>query len=64
MNERIQQLLKESTYDVLGVKQIDQKQFAELLISECGKIADSSREGMVFPSVLMKEHFGVKNDRR
>jgi hypothetical protein len=60
MNNRIEELLKQSTYDVLGVKQIDQKQFAKLLISECGKIADSSREGMTFPSVLMKQHFGVE----
>jgi len=35
MNERIQQLLKESTYDVLGVKQIDQEKFAELIVREC-----------------------------
>jgi hypothetical protein len=60
MNNRIEELLKQSTYDVLGVKQVDQKQFAQLLILECGKIADSSREGMTFPSVLLKQHFEVE----
>ena len=35
MNNRIEELLKQSTYDVLGVKQVDQKQFAELIVQEC-----------------------------
>ena len=38
MNDRIKELLKESTYDVLGVKQVDQKKFAELIVRECASI--------------------------
>ena len=34
--------------------------FAELIVQECGSIADNSREGPVFPSVLMKKHFGIQ----
>jgi len=39
VNERIQELLDKATYDVLGVKQVDQKQFAELIIRECVNVA-------------------------
>ena len=35
MNERIQQMLDKATYEILGVKQVDQKQFAELIVREC-----------------------------
>lgn len=36
------------------------QKFAELIVRECGKIADNSRMQSAFPSVLMNEHFGVK----
>jgi hypothetical protein len=35
MNENIQKLLKESTYNILGVPQVDQKKFAQLIVREC-----------------------------
>ncbi len=35
MNELIQDLAKKSTDDILGVKMLDQKKFAELIIQEC-----------------------------
>jgi hypothetical protein len=38
MNIQIQKLLDQATYNVLGVKQIDQKQFAELIVKECAGI--------------------------
>jgi hypothetical protein len=38
MNEKIKELLDESTYDVLGVKQVDQQKFAELIIEECASL--------------------------
>lgn len=34
MNEIIEKCLKESTYSILGVPQVDQKKFAELLEKE------------------------------
>jgi len=39
---------------------VDLEKFAELIVKECGAIADNSRGQSAFPSVLMREHFGVK----
>ena len=61
MNPRIQELLTQSTYEILGVPQVDQKQFAELIIRECadymasGKIPDGAYEAM-----RMLNHFGLE----
>jgi hypothetical protein len=62
MNERIQQLLKESTYNVLGVKQVDQKKFAELIVQECADIADRRPNVLINQTVggWIKQHFGVE----
>lgn len=38
MNERVQDILKQATDDILGVKVVDQKKFAELIVRECGKV--------------------------
>lgn len=35
MNERIRELAKQSTDEILGVKILDQKKFAELIVQEC-----------------------------
>lgn len=40
MNERIRELLAQATYDVLGVKQVDQNQFAELIVRDCINIIE------------------------
>lgn len=34
MNEKISGLLASCTYEIMGVKQVDQKQFAELVVRE------------------------------
>lgn len=64
MNERIKELLSKSTYEVMGVKQVDQKQFAELIVRECAKIADdgcgSACFGLGINGAMLKEHFGVE----
>jgi hypothetical protein len=65
MNERIQQLLKESTYDVLGVKQIDQKKFAELLIEECASLFPHQFTNEQYQRRIdktIRKHFGLLND--
>jgi len=41
MNELVKDLLKQSTYEILGVPQVDQKQFAELIISECISVCEN-----------------------
>ena len=59
MNNRIEELLKQSTHDVMGVKQVDQKQFAELIVRECVLISQTSTDGFS-AGKRMEEHFGVK----
>jgi hypothetical protein len=78
MNERIQQLADKALQlvadehtggdesrlntDSYHVKDLIQAKFAELLIQECGVIADIYRdiEARSWPSKVMKEHFGVE----
>ena len=37
MNEHTQKLLEQATYYILGVRLVDQKKFAELIVRECMK---------------------------
>ena len=41
MNDLVKDLLKQSTYEILGVPQVDQKQFAELIIRECISVCEN-----------------------
>jgi ribulose bisphosphate carboxylase small subunit len=52
MNEQIKQLLDQSTYDVLGVKQVDQKQFAELIMQDMHRKVIAS---ILITDVVMEE---------
>jgi hypothetical protein len=63
MNIQIQKLLDQATYNVLGVKQIDQKQFAELLVKECASIAGKAEYSDTWTEPVedtIKKHFGVE----
>ena len=68
MNDVIEKLLKESTYNILGVPQVDQKKFAQLIVQECIDIASQEdfdvmmKEGYPCSQTAKKirEHFGVK----
>ena len=68
MNDVIEKLLKESTYNILGVPQVDQKKFAQLIVQECIDIASQEdfdvmmREGYPCSQTAKKirEHFGVE----
>ena len=57
MNDQIKKLMAQATYDVLGVKQIDQQLFAELIIKECANIALREDHD---PYECIKRHFGIK----
>ena len=57
MNERIQELLKQATYDVLGVEQVDQQLFAELIVEEC--MSNLHLNGYDDAINQIKQHFGV-----
>ncbi len=65
MNERIRELALEAGYqeDMFGIGHWDMpecRRFAQLIIKECGLIADVNLEGSTYPSFLMKQHFGIK----
>lgn len=72
MNEKIKELLNQSTYEVMGVPQVDQKQFAKLIIEECCDLIVGHEYDLVpgfkqrmtaFAEVcLIKEHFGLNNE--
>jgi hypothetical protein len=58
MNERILELLKQATYDVLGVNQVDQQLFAELIVEEC--MSNLHLNGYDDAINQIKQHFGVE----
>ena len=62
MNEQVKKLLEQATYDCMGIKQVDQAEFAELLIRECADYIDSfNRKNMVEEGIsgdMLKQHFG------
>ena len=66
MNTRIIELLEEATYDVLGVKQVDQKKFAELIVKECAEFANQHNQNKLYEDYdlgvgkAIKKHFGVE----
>jgi hypothetical protein len=63
MNERIQELINQATDDILGVKVLDKRMFAELIVKECAEVASKvvvEHEGVDFGLVeKCYEHFGV-----
>ena len=63
MNERIQELINQATDDILGVKVLDKRMFAELIVKECAEVASKvvvEHEGVDFGLVeACYEHFGV-----
>jgi hypothetical protein len=58
MNQQIRELLKQATYDVLGVKQVDQQLFAELIVQEC--ISNLHLNGYDDAMDQVKQHFRVE----
>lgn len=62
MNEDIvKKLIKQATEDVLGVKQVDQKLYTELVVKECSNICDDHPTWTArMVGNQIKDHFGVK----
>jgi hypothetical protein len=74
MNQRIQELIDQATDDILGVKVLDKRMFAELIVKECAQIAVFKDSGTVatadvaghmaagrsIAARLIKQHFGVE----
>ena len=67
MNERIKKLLEQATHDCMGVDQVDQAKFAELLVKECIGVpyamwdkAELNADIAVKIEHRIREHFGVE----
>jgi len=69
MNELVKDLLKQSTYDILGVPQVDQKKFTKLIVQECIKVIYQQErvpkeffyaKGANQHESAIKKHFGVE----
>ena len=58
MNERIKDLIDQATDDILGVKVLDKRMYAELIVKECARIAETAEPYQ--SSDLIKKHFGVE----
>lgn len=65
MNERIKELLDQSTEDIMGVPVVNQEKFAELIVEDClfkirveaaQYLSPDWRDNLVNN---IKEHFGV-----
>jgi len=62
MNTRIKELLDQSTYEILGVKQVDQNLFANLIILECARVVfhgDPNDGQRLKIGREIKEHFDI-----
>lgn len=62
-NDRIKQLQEQATVDILGVKQVDQKVFAQLIVQDCVEIIESWAEddfAINGIAVEILEHFDME----
>ena len=73
MNERIKQLAEQAGFEITpwgnesvpcvhqsGPIDVELEKFAELLIRECAKVADTVEAWDIAPSGVIEKHFGVE----
>ena len=68
MNKRLDELAKQATEDILGVKILNKNRFAELIVRECAglfpnvyvEIENEYGHTPVIAADYIKEHFGVE----
>jgi hypothetical protein len=62
MNERMKELLAQSTDHILGVPVVNQKRFAELIVRECAEVVKWTPSMVPNDTIIknIKEHFGVE----
>jgi hypothetical protein len=60
MNDRIKELLEQSTEHIMGVPVVNQKRFAELIVFECIKLAVFKGDSTT--GKVIKDHFGIINE--
>jgi hypothetical protein len=61
--DRIDELITQATDDILGVKVLDKRMFAKLIVQECAEVVDwaiSVDSTIDRVPVLIREHFGVE----
>jgi hypothetical protein len=63
--DRIDELITQTTDDILGVKVLDKRMFAELIVRECMSVADlpknpSGQWDHLESSEVIAKHFGVE----
>jgi hypothetical protein len=64
--DRIDQLITQATHDCMGVDVLDRREFAQLIIQECGTalhphLRDMISRGRAYE--LIQQHFGISTDR-
>ena len=63
MNERIRELAEQSGLlgptSRIGNSHEATEKFAELIVKECGRIANGIENEAILPSSVIEEHFGV-----
>lgn len=75
MNQNFEEIFAKSTSDILGVKQVDHKKLAELIVQECAsliykhaesldtyKFTDKANTAKTCGGMLL-EHFGLKEKK-
>ena len=55
MNQRLQELLQQSTDNILGVPIVDQKKFAELIVRECMRQIEEQYKPVLEDETMMKD---------
>ena len=67
MTNRIQELIDQATSDIMGVKVLDKRMFAELIVRDCAEVCLAQRDPANLnykPSErfaeAVKQHFGVE----
>jgi hypothetical protein len=61
MTDRIQELIDQATSDIMGVKVLDKRMFAELIVRECANRATWAQDtSAVDIGGEVLKHFGVE----
>lgn len=61
MNNVINQLLEDATYEILGVKQVDHAKFAQSIVEECAKFMYDNYSHSRYEVNYMRKHMGDIN---
>jgi hypothetical protein len=63
--DRIDELIKQATDDILGVKVLDKRQFAELIVADACRALNPALRDMISRGQavhMIQQHFGLHRD--